>query len=88
MSADEKKAVRLEYEEGKIRCLVSTTALGAGVNLPASHVIVRDLTFGRDGPLPIRELMQMMGRAGRRDQKGWSAVVLKPRDAWEKTEGF
>jgi replicative superfamily II helicase len=74
------------YEKGETRCLVSTTALGAGVNLPSTHVIVRDLTFGLEGALPIRDLLQMMGRAGRGERSGQASAILKPKDAWEESK--
>lgn len=86
MPADKKAEVRAAYEKGELRCLVSTTALGAGVNLPATHVIVRDLTFGIEGPLPLRDLLQMMGRAGRGDRCGKASAILKPKDAWEEAK--
>jgi hypothetical protein len=86
MAATAKTAVRAAYECGKTRCLVSTTALGAGVNLPATHVFVRDLTRGAIDPVPIREIVQMMGRAGRGDRPGSASVVLKPKDAWHEAD--
>jgi superfamily II DNA/RNA helicase len=84
MPAAQKKEVKESYETGKTLCLVSTTALGAGVNLPATHVIIRDMTFGRDGALPIRDLLQMMGRAGRGNRSGKACVILKPKDTWKQ----
>jgi replicative superfamily II helicase len=86
MAASAKADVRAAYESGKARCLVSTTALGAGVNLPATHVFVRDLTRAAIDPVPIREIVQMMGRAGRGDRPGYASVVLKPKDAWQEAE--
>jgi len=74
MPATVKTALRMAYIKGETRCLVSTTALGAGVNLPATHVIVRDLTFGREGAVPIGDLLQMMGRAGRGERVGRAVV--------------
>lgn len=84
MSAAMKSETRKAYEAGRIRCLVSTTALGAGVNLPATHVLVRDLTFAGEGPLPLASLLQMMGRAGRGNRTGLAAAVLKPGDDWDE----
>ncbi len=86
MPAAQKSEIKDAYINEKTRCLVSTTALGAGVNLPATHVIVRDLTFGQDGLLPIRDLLQMMGRAGRGTRNGRATAILKPSDAWKEDE--
>lgn len=86
MPAENKTRVKNSYLSGEVRCLVSTTALGAGVNFPATHVIIRDLTFGRDGALPLTDMVQMMGRAGRGQREGKSCVILKPKDIWKETE--
>ncbi len=84
MAAQKKNSVKADYENGELLCLVSTTALGAGVNLPATHVIIRDLTFGRDGALSIPEIIQMSGRAGRGKKAGLSSIILKPFDNWKE----
>src|SRR5205823_10168566 len=86
MPASIRIATRQAFESGTARCLVSTTALGAGVNLPATCVIVRDLTFAGREPLPLRELLQMMGRAGRGNRTGYASALLKPKDAWSESE--
>ena len=49
-------------------CLTATPTLAAGVNLPARRVLVRDLKRFDDGMsrlLPVMEVRQMLGRAGR-----------------------
>lgn len=49
-------------------CLCATPTLAAGVNLPARRVLVRDLKRYEDGMsrlLPVMEVKQMLGRAGR-----------------------
>ncbi len=77
----QKRIIKSDYEKGKILCLVSTTALGAGVNLPATHVFLRDLTFARDGAPPIQDILQMMGRAGRGKISGNATIILnRPTD--------
>ena len=88
MPAALKTSVKEEYMKGQTRCLVSTTALGAGVNLPSTHVIIRDLTFGIEGLLPIKELLQMLGRAGRGERLGKAVVILKSKDKWEGEDLF
>jgi replicative superfamily II helicase len=57
--------------------------LAAGVNLPTTHVIVRDLTFQGTDPLPVDQLVQMAGRAGRGDKRGHAFFVHRKNDAWK-----
>jgi ATP-dependent helicase YprA (DUF1998 family) len=60
----DRKLVEQLFRDGKIRMLVATTTLAVGLNLPASDVIVRDLTLGMT-ELSSASLLQMAGRAGR-----------------------
>ena len=83
MSSTARDQARSEFIEGKAKVIISTTALGMGVNLPASHVIVRDITFLGNKTLALGDLLQMMGRAGRGDQEGTAIVIVKENDAWE-----
>jgi len=85
-SASERARIRARYKSGQCRCLVATTALAMGVNLPATHVFVRDTTFFGHGRLRIDELLQILGRAGRGDRKGIGIVLLRPSDDWEPEE--
>ena len=75
--------VRASYCSGRSRCVVTTTALAAGVNLPTTHVIVRDLTFQGTDPLPVDQLVQMAGRAGRGDKRGHAFFIHRTNDAWK-----
>jgi superfamily II DNA/RNA helicase len=86
MSPDHRRAIRESFQAARSRCLVATTALGLGVNLPASHVIVRDTTFAGVGPLPVADLLQMMGRAGRGETPGHAIALVRPGDAWRPDE--
>lgn len=82
MNASQRKTVQTSFRGGECRCIVATTALGLGVNLPATHVIVRDTTFVGNGRLTIEELIQMMGRAGRGHRVGYASVILRANDSW------
>ena len=62
--------------EGQIRVVVSTTALSMGINLPATHVFVRDITFSGVRDLDASDLLQMIGRAGRGDRCGNGVILL------------
>ena len=56
------------FKEKILHCLCATPTLAAGVNLPARRVLVRDLKRYEDGMsrfLPVMEVRQMLGRAGR-----------------------
>lgn len=86
LSASDRQRIRAQFVEGASRCLVATTALAMGVNLPATHVIVRDTTFFGSGILRTEELLQILGRAGRGDRSGLGVVVVRPSDAWKPDE--
>ena len=55
--------------------VVTTAALGAGVDFPASQVIFDALAMGRDW-LSVQEFNQMGGRAGRPDFHDLGRVVI------------
>ncbi|MFN7929339.1 MAG: helicase-related protein [Blastocatellia bacterium] len=80
LSAARREEVRQAFLRGECRCIVTTTALGLGMNLPATHVILRDNTFPGVGKLSLSEILQMMGRAGRGTQEGapqsWCAHAM------------
>jgi len=86
MSLARKESVRKAYTSGGCRCLVSTTALGTGINLPSTHLIIRDTTFFPEGKISPSQLHQMMGRAGRGEREGHSYVILRPKDGWNIAE--
>jgi helicase len=69
------------FKSRKLRAIVATPTLAAGINLPARTVVVRDVkrydaNFGWI-PIPVLEVKQMCGRAGRpRYDKVGEAVLL------------
>lgn len=82
LSNTQRKYVEKLFKDRKIKCLVATPTLAAGVNLPARTVIVRDITrYSQDGSvqIPAFEIKQMLGRAGRPkyDQFGEGIIVSK-----------
>jgi replicative superfamily II helicase len=86
MNSVQRQSVRDSFASGKSRCVIATTALGLGVNLPASHVIVRDNTFFGIGLLSAGDIVQMMGRAGRGEKTGHAVVIVRPTDSWKSDE--
>ncbi|MEM0135676.1 MAG: DEAD/DEAH box helicase, partial [Thermoplasmatales archaeon] len=68
MLSEQRKLVERLFRERKIKVIVATTTLAAGLNLPARSVIIKDI-FRYDGfssvMIPNLEVQQMLGRAGR-----------------------
>lgn len=74
------------FKENKLKVLVATPTLAAGINLPARRVVVRDVKryyreFGYHF-IPVLEIQQMMGRAGRPkyDDTGEAILVAKEKE--------
>ena len=75
LSSQERREVETKFLEGKLMAVVTTAALGAGVDFPASQVIFDALAMGRSW-LSVQEFNQMAGRAGRPDFHDLGRVVL------------
>ncbi|KAH9578601.1 Sec63 domain [Trypanosoma melophagium] len=68
MSMNDRLLVERMFREHYISVICTTTTLALGVNLPAHLVIIKGTTFfksGRREDLPLSEVAQMSGRAGR-----------------------
>ncbi len=84
----QRAAVEGAFKKGDLLAIAATPTLAAGVNLPARRVLVRDVKRFEDGgsrPLPVMEVRQMLGRAGRPryDDFGEAWVLCKGSDGWE-----
>jgi len=75
LSPVERRDVETRFLTGKLMAVVTTAALGAGVDFPASQVIFDALAMGRDW-LSVQEFNQMAGRAGRPDYHDLGRVVI------------
>ncbi len=64
LSYNERKSTEDQFKDQEIDSIVTTAALGAGVDFPASQVIFESLVMGIKW-LTINEFNQMLGRAGR-----------------------
>jgi ATP-dependent DNA helicase len=85
----ERRVVERAFRDRRLKLLVATPTLAAGINLPARRVIVRDLTryddrIGLQAPIPVLEVQQMCGRAGRPRFDTAGEAVLLARDADEE----
>ncbi|MHA1258766.1 MAG: helicase-related protein, partial [Candidatus Heimdallarchaeaceae archaeon] len=75
----QRKKVEKGFERGHYSTVVTTIALGAGVDFPASTVIFENLAMGIDW-LTVAEFHQMLGRAGRLGfhDKGKVYLLVEP----------
>ena len=85
----ERRVIERAFRDRRLKVLVATPTLAAGINLPARRVIVRDLTryddrLGIQAPIPVLEVQQMCGRAGRPRFDTTGEAVLLARDADEE----
>ncbi|NLI73961.1 MAG: DEAD/DEAH box helicase, partial [Euryarchaeota archaeon] len=85
LTTEQRRFVESNFKEGKIKCIVATPTLAAGINLPARRVIIRDVTRFENGgqaAIPVMEIKQMSGRAGRPrfDPYGEAVLLAKSED--------
>ncbi len=91
LSYGQRRAIERAYSKQRFACVVTTAALGAGVDLPASQVIFESLAMGAEW-LSTAEFEQMLGRAGRlgKHDKGKVYLIVQPERKYhggqEKTE--
>jgi len=87
LSYGERKKVETKFSEGAIETVVTTAALGAGVDFPASQVIFESLAMGINW-LTAQEFHQMLGRAGRPDyhDNGKVFLLADPRQKFKAAE--
>ncbi len=75
LTSQERRDVESRFLKGKIMAVITTAALGAGVDFPASQVIFDALAMGICW-LTVGEFNQMAGRAGRPDFHDLGKVVI------------
>jgi helicase len=80
----ERRLVERGFRSRAVKALVATPTLAAGINLPARRVVVRDATryddrLGVQAPIPVTEIRQMLGRAGRPRFDPFGEAVLVAR---------
>ncbi|MBU0953472.1 MAG: DEAD/DEAH box helicase [Nanoarchaeota archaeon] len=75
------------FKQGTLKILCATPTLAAGINLPAYRVIIRDLkrfsSYKGMDYIPVLEIQQMMGRAGRPAFDTEGEAILVPKDSVE-----
>ena len=83
LTNEQRKTIETNFKKGTLKVVTATPTLAAGINLPARRVIIRDLrrfdeNFGNI-PIPVLEIKQMSGRAGRPqfDKEGEAVLIAK-----------
>ena len=81
-----RKKVEQQFGDQELSAVVTTAALAAGVDFPASQVIFDSLAMGIEW-LSVQEFHQMLGRAGRPDyhDKGTVYVLVEPDCAYHNS---
>ena len=85
LSRTERTIIEDAFREGLIKVITATPTLAAGVNTPAFRVVIRDTKrYSNFGwvDIPVLEIQQMMGRAGRPkyDKVGEAIIVARTED--------
>lgn len=80
MPAAQREQVAQQIRSGQCRVAVTTSAMAMGVNLPSTHVIVLDSVYPGVGEVPVAQLLQMCGRAGRGQTPGQAVVLVAHHD--------
>ena len=79
LTYSQRRIVEEAFKAGRIKCIVATPTLAAGINLPARRVVVRDtyrFDNGGNVPISVMEVKQMCGRAGRPGYDPYGEAVL------------
>lgn len=91
LTAAHRSLIEDAFRDRQIKVIAATPTLAAGVNTPSRRVIVRDWqrydgTAGGMQPLPVLEVHQMMGRAGRpgRDPYGEAVLIASSHEELEE----
>jgi len=79
--------IEQSFKDGKIKFICATPTLSMGCNLPAYRTIIRDLkrfsSFSGMDYLPVLEIQQMAGRAGRPEFDSEGEAILIPKNKAE-----
>ena len=79
LTFSERKKAENGFAKGKFVAIITTAALGAGVDFPASQVVFESLAMGIKW-ISVAEFHQMTGRAGRLGyhDKGKVVILMEP----------
>lgn len=89
LTSAQRRFVESNFKNGAIKVITATPTLAAGINLPARTVIVRDVRRYDSNvgyvAIPVLEVKQMCGRAGRPGYDPFGEAILVARSDDERT---
>ncbi|MDD2777815.1 MAG: ATP-dependent DNA helicase [Methanocellales archaeon] len=90
LHSEHRRIIEGGFRSNLVKAIACTPTLASGLNLPARRVIIRnykryDLNFGST-PIPVLEIKQMCGRAGRPGLDPYGESVLIARNLDELNE--
>ena len=89
LTSAQRRMVERSFKAGQLKCIVATPTLAAGINLPARTVVVRDVrrydSEAGFASIPVLEVKQMCGRAGRPRFDPYGEALLIARDDEERS---
>ncbi|MEW6214784.1 MAG: DEAD/DEAH box helicase [Nitrospirota bacterium] len=83
INSSQRRLIEDAFRVNKIKLVAATTTLAMGLNLPSRRVIIRDWWRYESGhgiqPIPVIEIKQMSGRAGRPgfDKYGEAVIIAR-----------
>lgn len=81
--SSQRRIIEDAFKQNKIKLIVATTTLAMGLNLPSRRVIIKDWHRYESGigmrAIPVMEIKQMSGRAGRPGYDEFGEAVLVAR---------
>ncbi|MHA2407892.1 MAG: DEAD/DEAH box helicase, partial [Candidatus Ranarchaeia archaeon] len=88
LTYQQRKQIEMDFDEGRHQAVITTAALGAGVDFPASQVVFLNLIMGNKW-LTVSEFEQFQGRAGRlgKHDRGQSVVLVSPDNVFYGRDG-
>lgn len=92
ISSSQRRIVEDAFRANQIKLVAATTTLAMGLNLPSRRVIIRDWWRYESGlgiqPIPVIEIKQMSGRAGRPGYDEYGEAILIARNKRDEEEIF
>lgn len=74
LSALQMEKVVIDFIDRRIDCLVCTSIIGSGIDIPSANTILID----RAEQFGLSDLHQLRGRVGRRSEKGYAYLLVSP----------